>query len=209
MEYLHDGQAGVEANEVGQLQGTHGDVGAILHDGVNRVAVTNTRVETDNGLVDIWHENPVGEETGRIGRDRGDLAQPLAESNGGVQGCLARLEPADDLDTLLNRDGVHEMSGDYSRAIGHVGWVQGGSGSDAGDGDGGRISSQNGMLGAYLCQFGEDIKLQVGNLWNGLDDEVDIAKRVKGCCRSEESTSGVCLLLCDALLCYILGEQFL
>jgi hypothetical protein len=60
-----------------------------------------------------------------------------------------------------------------------------------------------------LCQLGEDIELQIGDLGNGLDDEVDIAERVNGRRRGKEGAGGVGLLLCDALFGYILGEQFL
>lgn len=130
---LHDGETCVETDKVGKLQRTHGHVGAVLHNGVNGVAVSDTGLEADDGLVDIRHEDTVGEEAGRVGRYGCDLAHLLAELDGSVEGVLAGLETTDDLDTLLHGDGVHEVGGNdagRSRGVGGISRRGGGDTSD-------------------------------------------------------------------------------
>lgn len=207
VQHLHDGQARVEADKVGQLERAHGHVGAVLHDGVDGVAVADARLEADDGLVDIRHEDAVGQEAGRVGRHRGDLAEALAKGDGGVERGLRRLQAADDLDALLHGHGVHKVRRDDAGAVGRVGGVLGGGGGDARDGDGRRVGGQDGVLGADLGELGEDVKLELGDLGDGLDDEVDVGEGVDGGCWGEEGARSVGLLLGDAVLGDVFGEE--
>lgn len=173
VQHLHDSQTGVEANKVGELQRAHGHVGAVLHDGVDGVAVAHARLQADDGLVDVGHQDAVGQEARRVRRHRRHLAEPLAKGHGGLERLFRGLKARDDLDAFLDWDWVHEVGGDDARAVGGVGGVAaGGGGGDAGDGDGRGVGGEDGMLGADLGELGEDVKLELGYLGNGLDDEV-------------------------------------
>ena len=209
MEHLHDGEASVETNEVSKLERAHGDVGAVLHDGINRVAVTDTGLEADDSLVNVRHQDTVSKEAGRVGRDRGDLAHSLAELDGSLEGLGRGLKSADDLNTLLHGDGVHEVGGDDTGASLGVLGILGGGGSNAGDGDGRGVGGQNGMLGADLRKLGEDVKLELGNLRDGLNDEVDGGEVLKRGMRSQEGASLISLFLGDPRLGHILCKKFL
>lgn len=170
---IHDSQAGVQTNEVGQRQRTHGDVGAVLHDVVDVLAATDAGLEADDGLVDVGHEDTVGQEAGRVGGDGGDLAHALHELESGVDGLLGGLQAGDDLHALLDRDGVHEVRGDDARGSLEILGVRGGGRGDLGDGDGRGVGREDRVLGRDLGQLGEDARLQVGDLGDGLDHEVN------------------------------------
>lgn len=139
MQHLHDSQAGIQPDEIGQLERAHGNIRAVLHDSIDRVPIAHSRLETDNRLIDVRHQDPVGQEAGGIRTDGGDLAETLAEGNGGLEGLGASLETRDDLHALLNGDGVHEVGGHHTRRVGGVIGVFCGRCGDAGDGDGGGV----------------------------------------------------------------------
>ena len=200
VQHLHDSQAGIKTDEVRQLEGTHGHVGAVLHDGIDRIAVADARLKADDGLVDVRHQDAVGQEARAVLGDGGDLAQLLAELDGGVEGFLAGLQAADDLDALLDGDRVHEVRGHDARAVGGVVGVLGRGSGDARDGDGRRVGRQDGVLGADLGELGEDIKLKLGDLRHGLDHEVDAMQVVEARGGLEKGAGRVGLVLGDAVL---------
>lgn len=109
VQHFHNGQTGVQADEIGQLQWTHGNVGPVLHDSINRVPVPYPCFQTDHGLVDIRHQDAVGQKARGIRRNGRDLTHRLAESDGLIQGTLACLQATDNLHTFLDRDWVHEV----------------------------------------------------------------------------------------------------
>lgn len=123
VQHLHYRQARINTNEISQLKRAHWYVGAILHDGIDIIASTDTCLEANNGLVDVWHQNAVCEETWRVGGDGRDLAHGLAECDRSIESLLAGLETGDDLNTLLDWDGVHEVGGDDAGGGGGVGCI--------------------------------------------------------------------------------------
>lgn len=191
------------------MKGTHGHIGTVLHDGINRVSVAHPGLEANDGLVDVRHQDAVGQEARRVGRHRGDLAHALAESDGGLEGLLAGLQAADDLDALLHRHGVHEVRGDDAGRGRGVGGIRGGGRGDLGDGDGGRVGGEDGVRGADLGELAEDVELELGDLGDGLDDEVDRREIFQLCASCQEGAGLVGLLLCDSRLGDILGEEFI
>ncbi len=210
VKYLHDGQAGVQADEVSQLQGAHGDVGAVLHDAIDGFTVADARLQAYDGLVDVGHQDAVGEEAGRVGRHGWDLAHGLAERDGGLQRLGARLEAGDDLYALLNGHGVHEVRGHDAGAVGRVGRVAlGGGGRDARDADGRGVGGEDGMLGAYFGELREDVKLELGDLGNRFYHEVYFGEGIHRRGRGQEGSRCVGFLLSDPRLGHILGKQLL
>ncbi len=209
VEDLHDGKAGVQADKVGELKRAHGDVGAVLHDGIDGVAVAYVGLEADDGFVNVRHQDTVGKEAGGVGRDGGNLAHLLAELDGSVESLLAGLETADDLDTLLDGDGVHEVGGDDAgrgRGVGRIG--RGGSGN-LGDGDGRGVGGKNGVGRAHLGEVGEDVKLELGDLGDSLDDKVDGGQVLDLGRTGQKGANLGSLILCDSFLGDILGEKLI
>lgn len=65
------------------------------------------------------------------------------------------------------------------------------------------------MRRADLGQLGEDVKLEIWNLWYGLDHEINLSERIQRLHCGKVGQSLVGLLLGDALLGYILDEELL
>ena len=169
MQHPHDRQTRVQPDKVRQLQRAHRHIGAVAHDVVNVLArPSHARLETDDGLVDVRHQDPVGEKAGRVGAAGGRLAHALAEGSGGGDGGGGRLQARDDFDAALDGDGIHEV-GCYDAGGGvGVGGRRGlGGGGDARDGDGGCVCGENGMRGTDLGEAGEDGGLEVGDFLDG------------------------------------------
>lgn len=102
------------------------------------------------------------------------------------------------------------MGRDNARAVGGVGRVAAGSGSrNARDGDGGGVGCQDGVFGADLGELGEDVELELGDLWDGLDDEVGGGELVEGGGGVQEGARRIGLFLGDALLGDIFGEELI
>src|SRR5262249_30270506 len=71
VEHLHDRQAGVEPDEIGELEWTHRVIGAELHRRVDRLDRTYPLVKRVDRLVDHRQQDPVDDEGREIlGGDR-------------------------------------------------------------------------------------------------------------------------------------------
>ena len=70
MQHLHDRQAGIEADEVGQLQRPHRVVGAQPHGGVDRLDLADAFIQRVDRLVDHRHQDAVDDEGREIFGDR-------------------------------------------------------------------------------------------------------------------------------------------
>lgn len=209
MQDLHDGQARVDTDEIGQLQRAHGDIGSVLHDGVDIISAAHARLETDDGLVDVGHQDAVGEEARRVGGLGRDLAHLLAELERGVDGLLAGLQARDDLHALLDRHGVHEVRRDDARRGRGVGGVGGRRCRNARDGDGGCVGGQDGVRRADLGELAEDGELEVGDLRDGFNHKVHLAESVDGRGRGEAGPDLVGLSLGDSFFGDIFGQELL
>lgn len=111
MQNLHDCQTRIQTDEVRQLQWAHGDVGPVLHNAVNALLVSDTGLEANNSFIDVRHQDAIGEEAGRIGRDGRDFAHAFAELNGGGERGGGGLEARDDFDAFLHWDRIHKVRG--------------------------------------------------------------------------------------------------
>ena len=173
MQHLHDRQTRIQPDEIRQRQGAHGYIRPVLHDRVDVFFRAHARLETDDGLVDIRHQDPVGQEARGVAGLGGDLAHALHELEGRGEGGIGGLQAGDDLDALLDGDGVHEVRGDDARGGAEVGWVVGvGGAGDFGDGDARGVGGEDGVRGADLCELAEDGGFQRGDLGDGFDHEV-------------------------------------
>jgi hypothetical protein len=73
MQHLHDRQAGVEADEIGELQRAHRVVGAELHGGVDGIDRADAFVKRVDRLVDHRQQDAVDDEGREILGDRHGL----------------------------------------------------------------------------------------------------------------------------------------
>lgn len=62
VQHLHDEQTSVQSDEVGESQGTHWHVGSQLHCLINIFLRADSLVEGVDGLVDVGHQQAVGDE---------------------------------------------------------------------------------------------------------------------------------------------------
>lgn len=179
MKNIHNSKTSVKTNEISQRQWTHRHICAVLHDTINILFAAYASFEADNCFVDIWHENAIGEETRRIGRDGGDFAHALDELECRLESFGGSLQSGDDLNTLLNGDGIHEMRRyDTGRSL-EVCGIFGCSCGDFGDGYRGCVCSEDGVFWCYLRELGEDGGLEVGDFGDGFNYEVDVGEVVQ------------------------------
>lgn len=198
----HDGKTSIKTNEVSQGKGTHGHGTSVLENVVNVLLLTDTGLEGDDGLVDVRHEDSVGEETGRVLGDGGDLAHSLDDLQGGGQSLGRGLQTGDDLDTLLDGHGVHEVSRDDS------GSSSSSSSGNLGDGDGRGVGGQNGILLGPLVEVSEDVKLELGDLGDSLDDHVHVSHgRLQVGVSGNSASHGLGLVAGQTTLTHVLLKQ--
>lgn len=74
VEHLHNEEAGVEADKVSERKWAHWDVGAQFHSLVNVLFRSNAFIQSINSLVDVWHEQSVGNEARSVLRCRSFLS---------------------------------------------------------------------------------------------------------------------------------------
>ncbi len=63
MEHLHNVQTGIQTDEIGQSQGAHWDIGSEFHRLVDVFFCSNSFVQGVNSFINVWHEEPVGDES--------------------------------------------------------------------------------------------------------------------------------------------------
>ena len=109
MEHLHDVQASVKANKIGEGEGSHGHIGSELHSGIDILLGGHSMLKGVDSLVDIRHEKTVGNEPGNVVRLCGGLAHVSGELEGRVESVLRSTEARDDFNELHHGHGVHEV----------------------------------------------------------------------------------------------------
>ena len=209
MQNVHDSQAGVESNEVRQSQRTHGNVGPILHDVVNVLATTNTGLKADDGLVDIRHQDAVGEETRRVSRYGRDFTHTLHKRNSRVDGLLGSLQTSNNLHSLLDGHRIHEVRRDHARRGLQISGVRRGGSGDFSDRDGRSVCREDGVLGSNLRELGEDGGLEVYDFRNGLDHKVHRGEVVHLQTGGDAGADAVCRIAGDTLLGDILLKKLI
>src|SRR6476661_3870420 len=169
VQHLHDRQAGVQADQVGQRQRPHRVVHAQPHYGVDRLAVAHALHQAVDRLVDHRHQDSVGDEPGVVVRLSHRLAHRLGCGHHAGHRLVAGLEAADHLHQLHQRHRVHEVHADHLlRALGGRG--------QAGDRDRAGVGGEDGAVPGHLVQLGEDAQLQLDVLGRSLDQEVGVGR---------------------------------
>src|SRR5579875_329899 len=95
VEHVHHREAGVEADEIGELQGPHGVMGSEPHADIDGLDGADTLVKGIDGLVDHRQQDAVDDEGGEILGIRRGLAELDGELPNGLEGLLRGGEAAD------------------------------------------------------------------------------------------------------------------
>jgi len=208
-EDVHDEGAGVEADEVGEAEGSHGEVAAELHDAVDGFGFGDAFHPCVEGFVDHGHEDAVGDEAGAIVCDEGCFAEFFGEVAGALDDGGVGLESGDDLDESHDGDGVEEVHSDDAGA-GAVDGVFGGAG-EFGDADGGGVGAERDVaaLLEHVGEVGEDSLLGVGVFDDGFDDPVGFGDGVEVAGVGDAGESGVGVVLLHAAFFDGAGKELL
>ena len=112
MQDVHDRQAGIQSDEIGQRQRPHRMVHAELHDRVDRLRRRDAFVDGVDRLVDHRHQHAIGDEAREIAHFDRRLSHLLGQLARELVGLLRRRDAADDLDQLHDRHRIHEVHAD-------------------------------------------------------------------------------------------------
>ena len=190
MQHVHDREAGVEADEVGELEGAHRVVGAELQRGVDGDDGADALVERVDRLVDHRHQHAVDDEGGEVLGARGDLADLLDHAEEHLVGRLVGGDAADELDELHHRHRVHEVEA-------HEPLRPVGAGGEPRDRDRRGVGGQDGVGAEVRHQRLEDLVLQRLLLGRRLDDEVAPPERREVALEVDAAEGGVAVGLGD------------
>ncbi|MPL88776.1 hypothetical protein SDC9_34803 [bioreactor metagenome] len=201
VQHVHDRQAGVEADEVGELERAHRVVRAQLHRHVDRLHVADAFVKRVDRLVDHRDQDAVHDE-GRevLGRRRG-LAELRDDREHRLIGRIVGGDAADQLDELHHRHRVHEVHA--HEPLGPVG-LRG----EPGDRDRRGVRGEDRRRFQMRHQGREDLILDLFALGRCLDHQVGLAEVGQGQ-RGGDAGKGGGLVLGGDLLARDLAVQVL
>ena len=83
IEHFHDGQASIKTDEIGQREWAHGHIGAKLHRLVDVLGCADALVQGENRLIDVGHQDAIGDETWDVASGGACFAHLLGEGQGG------------------------------------------------------------------------------------------------------------------------------
>ena len=116
---FHDEQTGIKSDEIRKGKGSHWNIGSQFHSFIDVLFGANTFVKCKDGLVNIRHQQSIGDKPGDIFRSWGFFRHLLGKSTlshfirlGGLMGLVWGLKGSNDLHKFHDRDGVHEMHAD-------------------------------------------------------------------------------------------------
>src|SRR3569623_985884 len=107
-------EAGIEAEQIRELERAHRRVEAELHAGIDVVRGAEPLVEAVAGFIEERNEHAVDDEAGDVARADHGLAEALRELGDGLGSRVARRQPADALDELHQRRRIHEVPADHA-----------------------------------------------------------------------------------------------
>ena len=192
MQDVHDGKAGVEPDEIGQLQRSHRVVGAQPHCLVDGFHVAHAFIQHVDRFVYHRHQDAVDDEGRKIFGRGGGLTQTFDHGHAGVERFLVGCDTADQFDQAHHRNGVHEV--EPQEFLGTVGLRR-----QPSDRDRRGIRCQDGLGLQGGDKLLEDRVLHGLALGRGLNHQVALAQigqRAGGC---DAGHGGIALLLGNLL----------
>ena len=164
---------------------------AELRDRVDRLRLGHALVQRVGGLVDERHQDPVGDEAGKVARLGRRLPELDREPGDRLRRLVRGLEAADHLDELQHRHRVEEVHADH--AVG-----AGGDGGERGDRDRRRVRSEDRRRRQHRVRAPEDLLLHARVLDDRLDSRSAGTRSSTGSTRASTSSgSGPPLFSCE------------
>ena len=115
IEHLHDGQAGIQTDQIGKCEGAHGVIHPQFHDRVDGLRCSHPLKQGIDRLIDHGHQDPVRNESRKIIGFNRRFSHLLGEGLYRVEGIGGGLKPLDDLHQLHDRHRIHEVHSDDLR----------------------------------------------------------------------------------------------
>src|SRR5882762_3619145 len=177
LKHLHDREAHVETDQVGERQRTERVVHAELHHLIDRLRRRDALVHAEDRFVDHRHEHAVRHEARRVIHLDRSLSQRLDDFYGSFYGVARRLWSTYYLDEFHDRHRIHEMHPDDPlRPLGHLG--------DFGDRDRRRVGREDRAFRRQPVQVLEDVELDVRVLGHRLHHDLGILRGLeRSACR--------------------------
>src|SRR5258706_10071660 len=110
---IHDREAYVKADEIGQLQWSHGMVHAELHYAIDTFARRYTFVKGENRFIDHRHQHAIRYEPRRVLTIQRSLAQLPSKCLNPLIGLIRRSHPANHFHQFHHRHRIHEVHADH------------------------------------------------------------------------------------------------
>src|SRR6266550_3459657 len=161
---LHDREAHVETDQIGERQGTERMTHAELHHLIDRLRRRDALVHAEDRFVDHRHQHAVRDEPRRVIHLDCSLSQRLYDFYGSFYGVVRRLWSTYYLDEFHERDRIHEMhADDAGRVVGVLGELP--------DGNRGGVAGQYRLGRRKAAKGGKDLELDVRVLGHRLNHD--------------------------------------
>ena len=191
VQHLHHRQAGIEADEVGELERPHRMVRAEPHRGVDRLDRADAFVQRVDRLVDHRQQDAVDDEGRKILRHRYLLAELVDERLCGLEGRVLGRDAADQFDQLHHRHRIHEMNADeFLRPVGRR--------REPRDRDRRRVGADDRVRLEHGTDLGQRLALDVLAFGHRLDHQIAVGELVD-LAGVDVLERGLALVLGDAL----------
>src|SRR5882672_6869273 len=187
LQHLHDREAHIEADQIGERQRSERVIHAELHHLIDRFGRGDALVHAEDRFVDHRHQYAIRNEPRRVIHFNRSLSQRLYDFHGSLYGVVRRLLSTYYLDEFHDGHGIHEMHPDDP--VGTPGLL-----GDFRDRNRRSVGREDRAFRGQTIQALEDIELDIGILRRSLDPELGSLHSLERCARLD-STKGLCSLL--------------
>src|SRR6267143_23298 len=135
LQHLHDREADVEADQIGECERTERVIHAEFHHLIDTFGGRDSILHAEDRLIDHRHQHAIRHESRRVVHFDRSLSQLLYDLHGSIYGVVRRLQSTYYLDELHDGHGIHEVHpDDVARPLGVLGELR--------DGNRGRVAGQ-------------------------------------------------------------------
>src|SRR5258706_506138 len=190
LQHLHDREAHVETDQVGERQRTERVVHAERHHLIDRLRRRDALVHAEDRFVDHRHQHAIGHESRGIVHFDRSLSQRLDDFYGSFYGVVRGLWSTYDLDEFHDGHRIHEVHPDDP--LGPLGQL-----GDFGDRYRRGVGREDRAFRRQAVQVLEDVELDLRIFRRGFDDEIEVVKVIEVGGGSDASERVCRLLMAD------------